>query len=216
MSAPWTDDALVEFVLGTLSDEDASAIRGARHEDVSLAARITEIETLVHGVVAGTTARPPSVPVERLWERLDGVCRFEPLVPTVAALLGIDESSARAELDALDEPDGWQDGVLPGTTMKTVATDEPDTGILWLKMPPGMAFPEHEHLGDETVLVVQGRYLDDEGRLHPPGSVLREGTDTAHGFHIAADGPEFICLAIVHRGVRVGGNDIGREQLYGA
>lgn len=215
MSAPWTDDALVEFVLGTLAESDAAAI--AALDDPTLRRRIGEIEALVHSAATAEVTSPVTpVPVERLWKRLDAVSRFEPLVPTVAALLRVDEASARAELDALDAPGGWREGVLPGTTMKTVETDEPDMGILWLKMPPGMAFPEHEHLGEETVLVVQGRYLDDEGRLHPPGSVLREGPDTAHGFQIAADGPEFICLAIVHRGVRVGGNDIGRPELYGS
>lgn len=224
--SPWTEDQIVEFVLGTLEPEADARLADELADDPALAERVAEVAELITAFASApdaddrvqlTESRPvPSADGRRrLLDRVAEVSRFAPLAPRVAELLEIDENEAMRWLDGLDDPSNWGPGVLPGTTMWPVPTTEPDVGAVWLKMPPGMAFPHHEHLGDETVLVVQGQYFDHLDRLHPPGSVLRESAHSDHAFRIGADGPPFICLAIVRGGIRIGDTDVTRDALYG-
>ena len=213
----WTDDQLLEFELGSLPDGEREALVAALDADVSLAARLAELREVM-AAYAGVAAQTPPNAAERIDAIMDEVSRtnrFAHLAGTVAELLAIGRDEALTWLAGLDEPSNWGPGVLPGTRMWAVPTDREDLGVVWLKMPPGMEFPQHEHLGDETVLVVQGRYIDHEGRLHPPGSILREEPGTDHSFRIAEDGPEFICLALVGSGIRIGDAEVTRENLYG-
>ncbi len=218
MTAAWTDDQLVEFALGTLPDDESASLEQALAGDAALRGQLAEVQDML---ASFADAHVGSAPVRqsglsRLMEATQQISRFTPMIPLVCELLGVSKEDALGWLDGLDEPSKWQPGVLPDTHMQTVPTDDPDLSVVWLRMPPGMAFPEHEHLGDETVLVVQGRYIDDAGTLHPPGSVLREEPDTHHAFHIDASGPPFICLALVRKGLRIGGEELTREALYGA
>ena len=212
----WTDDLLFEIALGAADVATSEAFRAQLETDAGLAERYSDILELAGAVpVDVAELAPPEGGRDRLRAALADVNRFGDLVPRVVELLGVPESEALEWLAGLDEPSNWGPGVLPGTTMWAVPTDREDIGIVWLKMPAGMEFPHHEHLGTEEVLVVQGRYIDHRGVLHPPGTVLREDEASEHSFHIDAAGPDFICLAIVEGGIRIGDTDVTRDALYG-
>ncbi len=212
----WTDDLLFAVATNTLAAPETGVFWKALAEDPELADRYSEIVALTE--VLGSDVSPTEPSSERRARFIAALAdtnRFEPYAETVAALLEITRDESLVWLSGLDNPENWGPGVLPGTTMWSVPTEREDVGIVWLKMPAGMEFPEHAHLGDEEVLVLQGRYIDHLGVLHPPGTILREPPETEHSFRIDADGPEFICLAIVHGGIRIGEHDVTRDALYG-
>jgi hypothetical protein len=213
----WTDDLLFELALGVADQATTRAFNVSLETDQELADRYAEVLELTSALPTDIAdLAPPAGGRERLVEGIGHVNRFGYLAGRVVELLGVTEDRALEWLSGLDEPSNWGPGVLPGTTMWTVPTERENVGIVWLKMPAGMEFPHHEHLGSEEVLVVQGRYIDHRGVLHPPGAVLREHESSEHSFHIDAQGPDFICLAIVEGGIRIGDVDVTRETLYGA
>ena len=93
----------------------------------------------------------------------------------------------------LSDPGGhplrWHWGFAPGIWYADLARD-PATGSVLLGgyLPPGRSFPEHVHLGPETVLVLSGGYVDHLGRyeageyaVYPPGSSHRPATEPDEG-----------------------------------
>lgn len=212
----WTDEQLVEYVLGTLPEDDDAALAVEVARDPLLEGRILSLTEALCGLVDELAPQPPSPTVRsRLMGDLDAHHRFEPYAAAVAALLEIDEAAALAMLRGVEEPGNWSPGALPGTLVWPVPTDDEAIGITWLRMPAGSAFPHHEHLGRETVFVLQGQYIDHEGFVHPPGAVLQEPMGSDHWFTIGAQGPEFICLAVLEGGIKVGDVEVTREDLYG-
>lgn len=100
----------------------------------------------------------------------------------------------------------------------------PGVSLLWVEGGPGLenavrgfvrveagcAFPEHEHFGDETVLVLQGRYEDTAtGQVFGPGDIARMPAGSSHAFRVPPDGPHLLKLAVVHVGLRAG------DKVYG-
>ena len=212
----WTDDQLFEIVLGTADEPTVERFHQDLETDRTLAARYAEMRELTAAVPVNISALPPLASGrDRLVTAVADVNRFGDLIPRVIELLGVSEEEAATWLAGLDDPATWGPGVLPGTMMWAVPTERENVGIVWLKMPAGMEFPHHEHLGSEEVLVVQGRYVDHRGVLHLPGALLREHESSEHSFHIDADGPDFVCLAVVEGGIRIGDTDVTRETLYG-
>jgi anti-sigma factor ChrR (cupin superfamily) len=65
-------------------------------------------------------------------------------------------------------------------------------------------FPEHEHLGREEVLVVQGSLRDsDEQQVLGPGEETRKQAGTSHRIEVLP-GPALVYLVIIREGVRIG------------
>lgn len=212
----WTDDQLFEIALGTADRSTVETFHAELETDRVLAERYAEILELTAAVPADVTELPaPPAGRARLVAAIAKANRFGYLAPRVIEVLGVSEEEALRLLAGLDDPSSWGPGVLPGTTMWAIPTERENIGIVWLKMLAGMEFPHHEHLGSEEILVVQGRYIDHRGVLHPPGAVLRESESSEHSFHIDASGPDFICLAVVEGGIRIGDTDVTRDALYG-
>jgi putative transcriptional regulator len=61
-----------------------------------------------------------------------------------------------------------------------------------LRVPPGMAMPEHTHRGRETTVVLKGRFSDSKGE-YKVGDFVCCDDDDCHSPAVAADG-DCICL----------------------
>lgn len=144
----------------------------------------------------GEASPPPERVRSRLLSRLRGVDRFLPFLDRVAALFDLSEDAARAELDSIDQPDAW-DELLPGIRFRDFAggpaLGDAHGGLV--RMAPGTVFPTHVHMGDETVLVLQGQLGSDDGRVLRAGDVLVSTDRSSHV--LEAVGAQELIYAVV-------------------
>jgi len=131
--------------------------------------------------------------------------RHARLVPEVARLLDIDEVRAGELLREVDEASGWEPGFLPAMEILHVDGGERVANAItgFVRLPAGSHFPDHEHLGDELVLIVQG-YCRDGDETVGPGSVIARPAGSAHSFDVLEGGTDLLYLAVVQEGLRVG------------
>ena len=73
----------------------------------------------------------------------------------------------------------------------------------FLKVQPRVAFPRHRHLGDETVVVVQGALRHGDGTVARLGDAHLWRAGSEHAFE-ALPGPELIYLVVIRDGVAFG------------
>jgi quercetin dioxygenase-like cupin family protein len=168
-----------------------------------------------------TLAREVSVPAPRavrdrlLAAPLRG--RLHRFAEPLATLLDVDVSTARHLLDELHEPNAFEPGPFPGLDIELrhisggPAVQNAITGFV--RIAPGTAFPHHEHLGDEHVLVLQGHCVETEtGVVAGPGEVVTRSGGTAHEIHALPGGTDLVYLAVVFTGVRVGDAVMGPDS----
>ncbi len=143
----------------------------------------------------------------RLMSSLEHGGRLHRFAGQIAELLDVDTTRARQWLDAIDDPSSWQGGPGPGVTLFHIdggpAVASAINGFVCVER--GQCFPHHSHLGDEAVMIVQGRFKDSHsGNVYGPGDVVREVKGSAHRLDVLP-GPKLIYLAIVFGGVNIGG-----------
>lgn len=128
----------------------------------------------------------------------------------VAALAGhfdVSVAAARALLDVLDDEDAWVPGPFPGVDVVHLeggpATAGADVGLV--RNVPGYPMVEHDHLGEERVLVLQGELRDSRGHVFRPGDVCVMRPGERHG-HVAGATVALIFALVLWGGIEaVGG-----------
>ncbi len=164
-----------------------------------------ELEALALAAAALPSVSAPSAVLGRVLQSTQHLHRFERYAATVAALLDVSLHEASAKLDRLDRPGAWQPGLFRGMELLHVtggpAVANAVTGFV--RIAAGKEFPEHEHLGQESVLVLQGRCVDGD-KVFGPGDLAHMPTGSSHSFQVCA-GPDLLYLAVVQTGVKVGG-----------
>ncbi len=117
----------------------------------------------------------------------------------VSALFALDEAHARAALDQIDDPQGWEPSPMPRIDQRLVEGAPPGHLMGFIRVPAGVAVPWHEHLGSERTLVLQGRLVDDEGHVYLPGDEMPGSLGTRHTF--VADGAvDLVCGVLIEGG----------------
>ncbi|MFT4704138.1 MAG: anti-sigma factor ChrR (cupin superfamily) [Bradymonadia bacterium] len=212
----WTDDTLFEWAAGTLVAAQRVDLEAAIATDASLATRAHEAREAFASVASLARPALPSPSARaRLFATLDDVVRLAPYCAQVAETLGVTRRDALNWLKLLDDPKAWAPGALEGTEVIPVPYGD-DGFATFLRMPQGSQFPHHEHLGEESVLVLQGRYTDARGMVAKPGDLMHELEGSEHSFVIDSDGPPFICLAVISGGLEIDGQAIDRHVIYGS
>ncbi|MCA9540091.1 MAG: cupin domain-containing protein, partial [Myxococcales bacterium] len=133
-------------------------------------------------------------PSAHVWtEVADALDRAAPLAHhagRVADCLAVPRATAEALLEGADDEAAYVPGPRPwlglihlehGIEMQVIA------GLV--RVPPGRVFPRHNHLGEETVLVLRGGFRDDEGRVHRAGELLRTPGGIEHEITALPDEP---------------------------
>lgn len=149
---------------------------------------------------------------ERLLATLRTAHRFDDLEARVAELTDLDLEQVRALLLAVDGPEAerggrWEAGPSEHVRLLHFAGGPAVEGAItgFVRIAPGEAFPEHEHVGDEAVLILQGALRDEtDGSLHGRGEVVRKGPGTSHVIRAHGEVP-LVYLVVVREGVRIGG-----------
>lgn len=170
-----------------------------------------DVEALVATLEGAASVSPAQGARAQLLSQLSGRGRFDRFAETVGALLDLTPEHARTLLDGIGDPASWYDAPLPDVSLydldKGPSVKNAITGFV--RMPAGAVFPEHEHLGDEAVLVVQGSYVDGvSGRIHRAGDLVRLPPGTSHDFRVRP-GPDLVYLAVVQKGIKIGDDEIG-------
>jgi hypothetical protein len=154
---------------------------------------------------------PPSTLRDRLLSSAlsseRGAGRLHRFAAQVAKLLDVDEAEAQRLLDGIDRSDEWDESPLPGVTLYHLdggpAVADAITGFIQIER--GGSFPHHSHLGDEHVLVLQGRCRDKtSGEVFGPGDIADSDDDHEHELEVMP-GPAFIYLAVAFGGIDIGG-----------
>jgi quercetin dioxygenase-like cupin family protein len=164
---------------------------------------------LLHLSEALPAVAPPVSLRERILDGAHSEGRLARFAGAVAELLDVGLDKARALLDRIDDPAAWSHE-LPGISFLWVEGGPRVAVALrgFVRVDAGQEFPEHEHLGDEIVLVLQGGFEDvARGRVFRPGDIDRMPTGTSHGFRALPDGPDLLKLAVVQTGLRALGQD---------
>ena len=165
------------------------------------------------GLASVTGALPAAALSASLRDRIlrsaqpeDRLARFaEP----IAALLDTDLDSARAMLARIDDSSAWFE-LLPGISLLPVDGGPSVRHALrgFVRVRAGTEFPVHEHLGEESVMIMQGYYADAvSGAVFGPGDTPVHPRDSSHGFRVLADGPDLLGLVVAHGGLRADGRE---------
>jgi mannose-6-phosphate isomerase-like protein (cupin superfamily) len=152
-----------------------------------------------------TPALPPSDLRDRVMRSIATGGRLHRFADSVARALDVAADCARALLDGIDEATSWAAGPLPGVALYDVRGGPLAAGAItgFIRLPAGASFPEHSHLGSETVLVVQGRYRDSGGSIVGPGELVTMPKGSSHSFEVE-DGADLVYLVVAFDGVRIG------------
>ncbi len=146
----------------------------------------------------------------RLLQQATHEGRLSRFAETAAEMLDLTSEAAQALLDRIDDPSVWSPGLAPAMTLFHVQGGPRVQGAItgFVRIESGAGFPDHEHLGDEEVLIIQGTCLDSiEGKVYRPGDRVRMASGSAHSFEVRP-GPAFLYLAVVFNGIRVGDQDL--------
>lgn len=157
---------------------------------------LLSLESALGAATAPAAGAPPGL-LARLEATLnEAPHRYAPFYAKAAELFDLPESDVIAVLARLKDPAVWSFAGLPGIAKVKVAGGPAvaQAETLLVRFNPGVRFPEHEHVGLERVLVLEGSYTDSNGVLHRAGELRDFPCNTSHSFRV---GPEPCIFASV-------------------
>lgn len=206
-ATPNTLELLVDdFVLGTLSPEETADAEARLATDPAFAAAVANARE-TYGLLG--LALEPVAPAAAVRERLLGSVastnRFERFAATVARLMDIAVDKATELLAAIDDAASWEPSPFPATRLYHLQGGPTLANAIvgFIEIQPGTRFPDHKHLGDEVVLVLQGSLQDEDGSIARTGDEVPKAAGTSHYFTVL-DGPPLIYLTVTMEGVAFG------------
>jgi anti-sigma factor ChrR (cupin superfamily) len=163
--------------------------------------RDDELDPLVLDALASALepAAPPARGLRaRLFGRIGGRDRFLPFLDRLIALFDLSEDDTRREVDAITEPSAEWEELVDGCKFRDFeggpGLGEAHAGLIRLQ--PGAVFPNHRHVGEERILLLQGRVRDSEGNEYRAGDTLVSADGTEHEM-VAVGDEEVIYAAVV-------------------
>ena len=136
----------------------------------------------------------------RLVATLSAETRFAGFVERVARLFDLSLDASRALLARIEEVAGpaWVDGppgvrLLHFTSGPTLAGAH--SGLVHIS--PGARFPDHLHVGDERVLVLQGVLVEDGNETWFPGDLALRPAGSRHALRCGGLEPVVFIAAVI-------------------
>lgn len=113
-----------------------------------------------------------------------------------ASLIDLDLGRAREILGRAENAEHWVDGPTVGISLFHIdagpARQGADVGLV--RLGAGVGFPRHSHLGNESILVLDGTYRDGAGYELSPGNAEQRDIGEDHDF---VAGPHGVVFAVV-------------------
>jgi len=207
-STPPTEDLLLLYAMGELSEARAAEVRrGLATGDLD-AGELAEWEALVGALADAAVTPAKAIPAfDSIRETTRAHGALEVYAERVAALVDADLRRARRLLRLIGDPDAWLT-MYPGCRLMHIrpgpAVARPGLDVGFVSLEAGTPFPEHRHLGDEAVLVLQGSLVDlSSGAVHGAGALVKMPEGTTHG--IQAGPQERLIYLVVVGGVEIPG-----------
>jgi mannose-6-phosphate isomerase-like protein (cupin superfamily) len=208
-------DELNEYALDILTEQRAKEVKDHLRTCRPCSQELGVIsDLLVQSLQQEGASTPPADLRSRILQDVSAFAPYSLYHQEMASVLSGTEAGLRNELESMPHPRTWAPGPIPRCRLfPCVAAAAPRDAIRTLVlMESGSHFPMHEHLGDETVLIVQGSMQLDDGQVHRPGDVLRMAAGTSHAFDVPV-GLDLIYLAHVDRGLQIGEQEITAASL---
>jgi quercetin dioxygenase-like cupin family protein len=146
---------------------------------------------------------PPAVLRRRILDAAERGGRFEALCARVAGMLDLAKEKARDLLAWIDDPARWGPGPAGAQLIHLPAgpaTAGANCGFV--RMAAGSQFPMHRHGGPEHVLVLQGGFTDDDGRVYHRGDEAQKPAGSEHLFDALPD-CDLIYLVVLEGGLTI-------------
>jgi quercetin dioxygenase-like cupin family protein len=137
--------------------------------------------------------------------------RFTRFANEVADLLDIDMKQAQNLLDGVDDSSNWAAGPIDGMTIYHVEGGPKVSRAItgFTRIEANGEFPEHKHLGIESILILQGYFKDTVSHeVHGPGDIVHMASQTSHGFKLLEDATQLTYLVVVQEGLEIAGTPI--------
>jgi anti-sigma factor ChrR (cupin superfamily) len=127
-----------------------------------------------------------------------GQLRLEHFLPVLARFFDVEERAARALLERIDTPAEWMDGPDTGVALLPVqAGARVQTALAsCVRLLPGYLLAEHQHLGPERLLVLEGGLGDSLGHEVWPGETLEMPAGSRHAMW-GLPGSACLCAALL-------------------
>ncbi|HEY2733841.1 MAG TPA: cupin domain-containing protein [Polyangiales bacterium] len=171
------------------------------HDEEDVRRGLSRLSEALPAVAPAPSARA------QLLEHATNAGRFDRFIGRVAELLDLGSDAAKRLLDGLDDASHWS-AELPGISFYWVEGGPRVAAAVrgFVRVKAGLDFPDHEHLGDEVTLVLQGGFEDPlRGLSFRAGDLDRMAAGTSHGLR-ALPGTDLLKLAVVQSGLRALGH----------
>lgn len=151
---------------------------------------------------------PPSGARAKLLDSVTTQGRFARFAEAAAKLLDLGVDQANALLDRLHDLSLFENE-LPGISFYWCEGGPAVANAVrgFVRVAAGTNFPEHEHIGDEIVLVLQGSFVDTTRGItfHAGDSdIMKAGT--SHAYSVPEGGPDLLKLSVTQVGLRAMGH----------
>jgi quercetin dioxygenase-like cupin family protein len=199
-------DRILLQALGLLSPDESQALRHDLAVGAADPADLTEWEALVAHLDEAPSV--PAAPFDRIRSAVQAQRESEALVAPVAELVDTSLRRARYLLRMLHDDTAWLH-MYPGCRLMHIRPGPKRLGldVGFVSLDAGTPFPQHEHLGEETVLVVAGELVDlASGERHGVGARVTLGTGSVHAVMAGPD--EQLVYLVVVGGIQIPGIEI--------
>jgi putative transcriptional regulator len=124
--------------------------------------------------------------------------RLDHYADSLSHFFDFGEAEARALLARIDVSEEWMEGPDVGISVLPVAAGPRAQSALasLVRLPPGVTLSEHEHVGREQLLVLEGGFADSAGHVVWPGETLEMRAGTRHSMW-GLPGPACVCAALL-------------------
>lgn len=190
-------DKLTEYALGLLSDADRAAVERQMESSPTLRTELRAIRDALAATVTAT-AEEAKVSIGRsaLLSALDSGARYRPFLSDLMRHFDLPDERVMELFHSIDDAASWEAGPMPGISVMHFAGGPNalahDTGFV--RLPRGLQFPYHRHLGHEVNYVLEGALRDGDGTLFLPGEAIERVTGSAHEFSVPDDADALIAV----------------------
>lgn len=199
------ENTLIDFVLDLLDEPERKVIETEMLHSTDLCSRIASLRDslLIAPAISCKTVEPSANLMARLMKSADSDSPFEGFVDRLSVFLDLPEKRIRSLLNSVKSAQTeWHALGAPGVLGKVFdgGPRHAEAECSLVLMQPGAVIPKHGHLGDEWGFVLQGKAMEDNGRIIRAGELVYQSEETRHSFTNIGDTP--VIFALVHRGLK--------------